>query len=256
MGYPTPLDPVVRVLNESTTTVSVPFSRVGLFEIGGRETVIGLDSTSVAVIAPVPFTNESEDVVAGREVKYLIAPDFEHHMALKSWKEKYPSSKVIGVQGLKERKKSDGVEVNYEISIANKCLTPTEAGIPDPLLDQAFQLIYLPAHTNKELILYHLPTKSLIEADLLFNLPAHEQYSNTKISNTGILSRIFNGAFNPSNHWHARAVSATLKDSPELRDALKSIYGWDFETIIPCHGDVITSDAKDIFHKVFTKFLQ
>jgi len=48
------------------------------------------------------------------------------------------------------------------------------------------------AHPNKELVFFHKPSKTLIEADLLFSLPAREQYSKTGIDpTTGWATRIF-----------------------------------------------------------------
>jgi len=35
--------------------------------------------------------------------------------------------------------------------------------------------ILFPAHVKKDIAFYHVPSKSLLEADLLFNLPAKEQ---------------------------------------------------------------------------------
>lgn len=35
-------------------------------------------------------------------------------------------------------------------------------------------------HTNHELVAIHHPSKTLMEADLMFNLPANEQYSRSK----------------------------------------------------------------------------
>ncbi|KAK9387842.1 hypothetical protein V1515DRAFT_534762 [Lipomyces mesembrius] len=255
MAYPTPLYAVARELNPTISILSTPFKRSGLFQIGARSTFVSLPSSnSVVVIAPVPYGDESAAIVGSRDVKFLIAPDFEHHMALKSWKAKYPAAKIIGVEGLRGRKASQGVHVDHEISIANKVISPTEGGIEDPELDEVFKFVYLPSHSNKELITYHIPTKTLIEADLLFNLPAIEQYSKSSTNPRSGLTKLFN-TLHPDSSWHRRMVSAVLKDKEGAKTGLRAIQSLDYETIIPCHGDVIATDAKQKFNNLFSGFL-
>ncbi|KAK7204160.1 hypothetical protein BZA70DRAFT_202740 [Myxozyma melibiosi] len=253
MAYPSPLCAVPRVLNPSISILSCPFRRAGLFEIGGRCTVVTLDPATLAVIAPVPYDTESETMVAGREVRYLIAPDFEHHMALKGWKDKYPSAKVIGPAGLRARKEPQGVHVDYEITESNKEVTAKDLGIEDSLLESAFKFVYMAGTRNKEIGILHVPTKTFIEADVMFNLPATEQYSKSSTKPTGFFSRLFN-RLHPYSAWHKRMIGAAFDKT--TADGLKIIYGWDFETIVPCHGEVIDKDAKPAFKSLFEDFLK
>ncbi|KAK9358338.1 hypothetical protein V1504DRAFT_461497 [Lipomyces starkeyi] len=255
MVYPTPLCAVARELNPTISILSTPFKRSGLFQIGARSTFVSLPSSNaVVVIAPVPYGDDSAAIVGSRDVKFLISPDFEHHMALKSWKDKYPTAKIIGVEGLRSRKASQGVHVDHEISIANKVISPSEGGIEDPELDEVFKFVYLPSHPNKELVTYHIPTKTLIEADLLFNLPAIEQYSKSPTNPRSGFTKLFN-ALHPDSSWHRRMVNAMLKDKEAAKTGLRAIQSLDYETIIPCHGDVITTDAKKKFNTLFSGFL-
>ena len=39
-------------------------------------------------------------------------------------------------------------------------------------------------------------------------------------------------------------------------ECAKSIEKWDFDRIIPCHGDVIESDGKGIFQKIMAWHLK
>jgi len=41
------------------------------------------------------------------------------------------------------------------------------------------KLHYFPGHVNKEIAVLHVPSKTLVEADLYFNLPPTEQYSKS-----------------------------------------------------------------------------
>ncbi|KAK9351254.1 hypothetical protein V1523DRAFT_28495 [Lipomyces doorenjongii] len=63
-------------------------------------------------------------------------------MALKSWKEKYPSAKIIGVEGLRKRKAPRCIQVDYGISLANRVISPSEGGIDDPELNEVFKFVF------------------------------------------------------------------------------------------------------------------
>lgn len=46
----------------------------------------------------------------------------------------------------------------------------------DPDFDKEFVYEYVGSHANKDLVFCHKPDKTLIEADMMFNLPAHASY--------------------------------------------------------------------------------
>lgn len=117
---------------------------------------------------------------------------------------------------------------------------------------------YFSGFANKDVAFNHIESKSLIVADLIFNLPAREQYSKSKGS---IVQGIFGGfgSLNPYSWGHKKFVTTLGKDKEYvnvgwafvyrvdttffskkniramMRDA-KTVDGWDFTRIIPCHG--------------------
>lgn len=125
----------------------------------------------------------------------------------------------------------------------------------DQDFDSVFDYEYVGSHGNKELVFFHKPDKILIEADLIFNLPATEQYSRTKDgAESGILTRFFVGLMSARGaaKWQKRFIwyAASAKDRPDFSKSMSRINSWDFERIIPCHGDVIESNAKGIFQNI------
>jgi hypothetical protein len=64
-------------------------------------------------------------------------------------------------------------------------------------------------HTNHELVAIHHPSKTLLEADLMFNLPAKEQHSRGKeplfFRLTGVHKHM-----HPGTGIHDKAVAGTL----------------------------------------------
>lgn len=127
--------------------------------------------------------------------------------------------------------------------------------------DAAFDYEFVDAHPNKELVFFHKPSRTLIEADLLFNLPATEQYSRSGIdATTGWATRLFAGIQNTKGDaiWQKRMLWYVFSkgDRPGFNASIKRINGWGIENIIPCHGDSIVGDGKGVFEKVFKWHLE
>merc|ERR1711964_861214 len=164
-------DVVPRVI----TTLSVPFWRFGRVKIGGRGTIVRLESGSLAVFSPVALTEDVKQKVSEMgEVKYIAALDAEHHIFLGPWHKEYPNAQVMGPDVLPEKRAKQNDE-NVPFSILFSADKRVETISPE--FDAEFDWEYVPSHVNKELVFHHRPTRTLIQADLLFNLPATEQFS-------------------------------------------------------------------------------
>ena len=124
-----PSDPakvmVIRDVTPNITTLSVPFLRFGHIKIGGRATLVKLQTGNVAVFSPVAFT---PDVQAKAKslgpIKYIVAPDIEHHIFVSTWAKEYPEAEVIGMEGLPEKRERDpatkGTKIAHVFSAKNK----------------------------------------------------------------------------------------------------------------------------------------
>jgi len=228
--------------------------------MGGRGTLVRLASGAVAVFSPVALTPEVKKTVSSMgDLKYITALDVEHHMFLGPWNKEYPSAKVIGVEGLPEKRASQKVE-NVPFSVlftaANKDTTKI-----DPDFDKEFDYEYVPSHLNKELVFCHKPSGTLITADYLMNLPANEQFSKAGESpSTGILTKLFISLYNTQGAalgqkrmlWHV----ASRSDREGFNKSAAKINSWNFDTVIPCHGDVVDTGGKGLFQKLFEWHLE
>lgn len=250
---------------------SVPFMRVFL-EIGGRATAIKLNTPDegILVFAPIPWGPEAQQFLQTLEpgkalsdinVKYIVAPDCEHHMALKSWKEQFPSARFIGPEPLNEKKKAEGISMDYAFTekYASKLLT-AESWTSDGTIDMPkeltaeFDFAYFPKHVNKELVLLHKPSRTLITADLFFNLPAFDQYQGCKITATSGLSYLTK--FMTIDSWIMRKTFGSMLP-PTDGVALNAIYDWDFQRVIPCHGDIMEGpDVREKFASLFRNYIK
>jgi hypothetical protein len=93
----------------------------------------------------------------------------------------------------------------------------------------------------------------------MFNYPSTEQYSKTGESATsGILTKIFGALTGTKGNGQKRAIwyGISSGDRTGFSRSVSKIHEWDFERIIPCHGDVIESGGKGIFESVMEWHLQ
>jgi len=239
---------VIRSLNSSITIFSKPFSRFGIFRIGGRGTVVKTRANNLLVFSPVALTPlvkaKIEDL--GAQVKFLVAPDYEHHLFIGEWKKAYPQAVVIGVEGLPDKRK----DVNFDyVFTKDESLT-----LPQSFTDE-FDAVYFPGFVNKDLVVYHRPTKTLLEADLLFNLPAHEQYSkSTKNPKSGV-TFLFN-ALTWQSTWSKRFLYYVGSvDRVSMAERSKIVDGFDKSVIIPCHGEIM-NNGNEAWKEVHKWFLE
>jgi len=130
--------------------------------------------------------------------------------------------------------------------------------------DEEFEYEYVDAHPNKELVFFHKPSKTLIEADLLFNLPATEQYSKTPggaaDATSGLVTKLFAGLQNTKGDakWQKRMLwyAFSSSDRTGFNKSIQRIGGWGFENLVPCHGDTLIGNGKSVFENVFAWHLQ
>lgn len=220
-----------------------------------------MNSGSLAVFSPVALTPTVRAKISSlsptNSISYLIAPDIEHHIFLSAWYTAFPSTHVIGPEGLAEkraelsRKDKEVTNVPFKtIFTSNKVPSVSEE------FDKEFEYEYFPMHPNKELVFFHKPSKVMIQADLLFNLPATEQYSRTgEDASSGVFTKLF-GALQTTKGsaiWQKRILWYNLSsaDREGFGQRAQRIAKWDFDTIVPAHGDVMRGDGKGIFMKVF-----
>lgn len=262
-----PSDPekvmVIRSVTPDIKTFSTPFLRFGRVKIGGRGTAVRLASGSTAIFSPTAITATVRAEMASLgPTKYLVALDQEHHIFLEDWHKEFPEAKVIAPETLPEYRDKQGY---FKIPAQNWHLFTAQASKEgklsvDPDFDAEFDFTYVDGHANKEIVFNHRKSGTLIEGDLIFNLPANEQFSRSGIDpKAGVLSRLFNWLNSTSGSalsqrrliWHGIS-----QDKPAFNREVSKISTWKFDKIIPCHGDVIETGGKGIFDKVMQWHLE
>lgn len=277
MEYPPNFKIVTKSLTENILLASTAFSRVDKFNFGARMAVFKFpQSNKIILWSPLPYTPQVIDVLtkftnntneSNLNIAYVIIPDREHNLAAKSYKEKFPGCKLIGMEGLDE----NSLKLDYKFIklMGNKVLKNDELkqifnDSDSGLIVDNFEFVYLPNHANQELVVFDKSSSTLFEADLLFNLGVPGSTLGETILEQYSPELGFPKGFNPHSGWSfitrylqpyskvGRFLFRKLVDINHSKPGLEAIYNsWDFKTIVMCHGNIITKDAKEAFKHVF-----
>ncbi|KAF7291856.1 hypothetical protein MIND_01210800 [Mycena indigotica] len=235
---------VLREITQSIWTFSRPFSRFGILPIGGRSTAIKLRNGGVWVLASTTLDADTKAKIDELgPVQYIVGADAVHHLFLGEFKRAYPSAKLIAPAAVLERTNDKSLQFD---GVWGRDPPETIYGFEDDI-----KACYFSGFKNKDVAFFHLASKTMIEADLLFNLPCTEQYSKTKSS--GSLPLL--GSFGPYSWLTQKFASAMGEDKAAMKRDVRTVAGWDFARIIPCHGDVIETGGKEAWLEAYKVYL-
>lgn len=234
-------DTVIREVAKDVWTFSRPFARYGILPMGGRSTAVKLSDGGVWVLASTPLTAETKSRIdeLGR-VKYIVNADAVHYLYLAEFQRAYPDAKLIGVADTLKRLNDRTIRFD---GLWGRDPPSTEYGFENDI-----KHCYFSGFRNKDVAFLHVASKSLIEADLLLNLPAKEQYSKCS-------SWIPQATLKPNSWAHLKVLQGLAIDIEAMKRDARKVASWDFERIIPCHGDVIERDGNKAWREAYKFFI-
>ncbi|KAF8489727.1 hypothetical protein F5888DRAFT_1155302 [Russula emetica] len=238
---------VIREVVNNIWTFSTPFTRLGVFRVGGRTTAIRLASGDVWVLASTPLTAETKTTIDRLgPVKFVVGPNAVHHLFLAEFHDAYPDARLLSVEEAVKKKRDENLNLQGYWSGSNR--------EPNFGFENEIKSCYFSSFKNKDVAFLHAPSKTLIVADLIFNLPATEQYSKSWMgSGFPPFSRFIR--LNPYEAIHRSLTKALVTDAAAMSRDAKTVASWDFHRIIPCHGDVIEEDGKKVWQAAYGMYL-
>ena len=218
-------------LDDDLWTATGPLSTGGI-QVGARMTVIRLPCGALFVHSPLQIDDALRaDVEALGPVGFLVAPNKLHHLYLNGWVEAFPEAKLYGVIGLPEKRK----DLRFDGILAE--------GHPDPAWGDTLELMqfYGAPYTN-EVVFLHKPSRTLLIADLAFNIRGPVNWitrtylrigsCHGRLKTTGIM-RMF------------------IRDKQAARQSVERMAGWDFDRIVVSHGEVLEHGGPDALRSAF-----
>lgn len=181
-------------------------------------TVIRLGDGQLILHSPVPLSPELRDELAALgPVAFIVVPEAHGRFAGEASKS-YPAARLLAAPTAPRRRQA----LSFQASLANQ--PPSAwAGQVESLLVAGFRL--------HEVLLFHRSSRTLVLTDLCFNI----QRSSSPVARVFFRANGMWQRFGPSRMIRRIAVS----DRAALRRSLEQVVAWDFERIVPGHGEVI-----------------
>jgi hypothetical protein len=194
------------------------FELAWLVPIPVRMTVIRLGDGSLVLHSPSPLppTLRAEIDALGR-VAWVVVPETHGKFAGEA-AAAYPEARLLAAPHPPRARR----DLAWHGSLSDRA--PAEwAGAIESHLVRGFRL--------NEVVLLHRPSRSLVMPDLCF----HVQRSDSARARAFFRLNGMWRRFGPSRAIRLLAVS----DRAAMRASLETILAWDFERIVPGHGDVL-----------------
>lgn len=205
--------------------------RVAGFDLGHRMTVVRLAAGRLIVHSPVAFDEPlAAEVEALGKVAHIVAPSLMHSLYLEGWLRRFEHALFHAPPGFARR--HPGLRQPRELT------AETASGWREEM-DQ--ELIGGMPRVN-EVVLRHRASRSLIVADLVFNLPRGDTWPQRAW-------RRFNGV--EGRAAPSRLFRLLVKDRCDLTRSIERILRWDFDRLIPGHGGVIETGGRDALRRAF-----
>jgi hypothetical protein len=193
-------------------------------ELGTRMTIIRLADNSLFLHSPValdPETRQTLDRLG--KVQYVIAPNRLHHLYIGDYVPAYPDAHFYAAPGLAEKRP----DLVFDHILSSDHAYPWQPEI-DHLVFQGLPFL-------NEVVFYHRPSQTLLLTDLAFQITASSPWL------TRILARL-GGVYQQLGL--PLDLRFLIRNRSAARQSVQAILRWDIQQITLCHGDIITSQAK------------
>ena len=221
---------MLQQLHPDLWVCAVPYRAMGL-GIGRQIVVVRLSGGGLWIHSPIPVTPElRRELAALGEIRHVVGPNCYHDECLREFQAEYPAALFHAAPGLATVKR----DVRFGAELADPP-HPDWAGVLEQHLIRGMPKL-------NEVVFFHASSRSLIIADIAFNLGPDGSWLLGLIMRTnGIWGR-----FGPS-----RFCKALMRDTSAVRASLDFILRWDFDRIIVGHGWNVASGGKEVFRRAF-----
>jgi hypothetical protein len=220
---------VLRLIADEVWSVDRPLRFWGV-ETGTRMTIVRLRDGGLFVHSPVPLDNSLKAEVdrLGR-VKVVVAPSLFHHLSVSAWKEAYPAAVFACCPGL-EKKRAD---VAWDRILSDRPEREWHGELD--------QVVFAARTMENEVVFFHPRTRTMICADVIFNLSAHPNRL-TRLVALLLWNR------EPGATWLERIM---IRDREGAREQIDRMLAWKPERILLAHGRCIDRDGEAVLRRAY-----
>jgi hypothetical protein len=206
-------------------------------DVGGRCAVVKMKNGELWVHSPIDLDEETKRAIDGiGVVKHIVSPNYEHVKYAVQWKRAYPDAILWGCPGLKEKKKG---EIPYDRDLGEV----GDAGVEwrEMWLDE-FEMVHWDCESVlekpffNEVSFVHKESKCLMVTDVYWNYPdgngMDENLYTFKEKGWKFLMDVI--------YLPIYKEVLCFGKKEKLRARVEDVERLDFDTIVPCHGTIVT----------------
>jgi hypothetical protein len=168
-------------------------------------------------------------------VRYVVAPNKMHYLAVPQYFSAYPEAKIYAAPGLETKLK----QVTFHGILGDR---PEEGWAAD-----LGQLLFAGAPPIQEVVFFQPATRTLILTDVCFCYPKETPFPTRLFAQ---LMGVY-GKLAPS-----RAFRAAIRDRAAARASVERILAWDFDRILLTHGRIVETNGHPLFREAFSWLLE
>jgi len=212
-------------------TFHQPLSVLGA-EIGCRMTVVRLGDGGLLIHSPIALTpalRQRLDAIG--PVRHVLAPNLDHYLFVEEFRAAYPDARCYAPPGVAEKLAS----VRFDARLS----PPESVRAWEDVLEQRW---FRSNESLQELVLFHRVSRTLIAADLAFNIQ----------SSDGLLSRLLLRLNDSYRSFGPSRVCRRHITAPHLaRVDLDAIVRLDAERLIVAHGEILSRGAGEALRRAY-----
>ncbi|MDJ0837523.1 MAG: DUF4336 domain-containing protein [Acidobacteriota bacterium] len=214
---------MLQQLHPDVYTIAVPH-RMLFFHFGARMTVVRLEGGKLLLHSPVPLDGPLQDELSQLgTVAYIVAPNAFHHLHIGPYPAAFPDAALYGPKALAEKRP----DLNFTGFF--------EDAERFPWSDEIDQESVQGAPNLSETVFLHKKSGTLIVCDLIFNI--HHT--------PGLITRFYLWFFGIyKKPGVSKLIKLLTEEKGDFTQSIKRIKQWHFERIVPAHGEVIETKAK------------
>ncbi|KAK9839790.1 hypothetical protein WJX81_002018 [Elliptochloris bilobata] len=205
-------------------------------DVGGRMAVLRLKDGTLLVHSPVVLDNALVDALARLgPVGHIVSPNYEHVKYAEQWQKRYPEAKAYACPGLKARE--PGI-FGAAVELRGRDAPAEWQGEVEPLHLSYEANPFTGKPFFNEVVLFFRPARLLVTSDLFWNYPSVAP-GGTKLWKFG-MDQVYLRFYR----------SFMIKDKGAYEAAMQTLLqDWDWEAILPCHGDAVISGGKALLRR-------
>lgn len=201
-------------------------------EIGARMTVVRLEDGGLLVHSPIRWTAElGRRLDALGPVRHVLAPNRDHVLFVREFADRYPGARIYAALGVK--KKVSGVRFEEPDWAAHGT---------EPWGSELEALRFRSSSDLQEIVLFHRATRTLISADLAFNI----QSSEGRVSRLLLRLNDSYQSFGPS-----RVCRMHITEPAMARADLDTILAIAPSRLVVSHGEILHSGAEAALRRAY-----